>query len=123
MIMMMKRADLVHLSEMLTERKEVGDATAEDGGKSGYDCIPEVGYTVTSIGDDDLEDETGERLPDVVERERGIVVVELETQDLLGMGVDGGVLEAPEEAHQVGDINAVTWQSNKYDRDNAHNRN
>jgi len=40
-------------------------------------------------------------LPDVVERERSDVVIELKTQDFLGVRVDSGVLETPQETHDM----------------------
>lgn len=38
-----------------------------------------------------------------IERERGVVVVELEPEDFLCMRIDSAVLEAPHKAHYVGE--------------------
>ncbi len=92
---------VVCLGHVLAEREEVGDSTAQDCCDCGGYGVPEVALGVVDVGHDDLEDEAGYRLEDVEKRERGVVVIELETQDLLGVCVDGRVLEAPEETHHV----------------------
>ena len=105
---------------VLAEWEKVGDAAAEGGCEGGCDGVPQVAVGVVDVGDHDLEDEAGDRLVDVVERERGVVVVELEAQDLLGVRVDGRVLEAPEETHHMPDVNAEIWPLDEHDGYNPH---
>ena len=106
---------------VLAEGEKVGDAAAEGGCEGGCDGVPEVAGGVVDVGDEDLEDEAADRLVDVVERERGVVVVELEAQDLLGVRVNGRVLEAPEETHNVSDVNAEIGPLDEHDGYNPHN--
>ena len=108
------------MHRVLAEREEVGDAAAEGGGDGGRDGVPEVPRGIVDVGDDDLEEEAADRLIDVVERERGVVVVEFEAQDLLGVRVDGLVLEAPEETHNVPDVDAEIGPLHEHDGYNAH---
>ena len=108
------------MHRMLAEREEIGDAAAEGGGEGGSDGVPEEALGIVYVGDDDLEEEAADRLIDVVERERGVVVVEFETKDLLGVCVDGRVLEAPEETHHVPDVDAEIRPLHEHDGYNAH---
>ena len=95
---------VICLRRVLAEREEVVDSAAQDRCEGGGYGEPEVALGVVDVGDHDLEDEAGDRLEDVEQRERGVVVIEFEPQDLLGVRVDGRVLEAPEETHRVPDV-------------------
>ena len=108
------------MNSVLAEGEKVGDAAAEGGCEGGCDGVPEVALGIVDVGDHDLEDEAGNRLEDIVQRERGVVVVELEAQDLLRVRVDGRVLEAPEETHHVPDVNAEIGPFDEHDGYNAH---
>ena len=82
-----ERTDGVHLSLVLTEREEVCHATAKNGRCSTKNCVPEVCRLITHKRYNDLEGKARKRLPDVIQRERCVVVIELESQDLLSMSV------------------------------------
>ncbi len=86
---------------MLSEWKEVGGTTAKSWSYSCNDGIPEKPVFFIDVGNNDLENKARKGLPDVVERERSDVVIELKTQDFLGVRVDSGVLETPQETHDM----------------------
>ena len=108
------------VNSVLAEGEIVGDAAAESRCEGSSNGVPEVALGIVDIGYHDLEDEAGDRLENVVKRERCVVVVEFEAQDLLGVRVDSRVLEAPEETHHVPDVDAEIGPLYEHDGYNAH---
>jgi hypothetical protein len=90
---------------MLSEGEEISCPAAYHRGNCSKDGVNRVPGFLVDIGDHNLEDKARQRLPNVVEREGRVVVVKFETQYFLGMGVNGGILEAPEETHYVSHVN------------------
>ena len=113
------------ICKVLAEGEEVSDWIHREAKQGNANGINHVSLSIVFEGPfNKLEDGYHEALPDIEHRERGVVVIEFKTQNLLTMGINTTVLQAPEEWHDPSKCipffseDVTEWDASHY-KDNA----